>query len=76
MLPMRYRGVAGRVRRERVLAALDVVGLADRAHHRPNALSGGQQPRMAIARALVNAPSLILAAAGAPPRTQSASFHA
>ena len=60
-LPMIYSGLNRKDRREKAIAALEKVGLADRMHHRPNELSGGQTQRVAVARALVNNPSIILA---------------
>jgi putative ABC transport system ATP-binding protein len=60
-LPLVYRGIRAKERRERARAALDKVQLSNRTHHRPNELSGGQRQRVAIARALVAEPSLLLA---------------
>jgi putative ABC transport system ATP-binding protein len=60
-MPLIYAGIGKQEREERARAILDKVGLADRAHHKPNELSGGQSQRVAIARAMVNNPSLILA---------------
>jgi putative ABC transport system ATP-binding protein len=60
-LPLVYTGVGRHERRRKARAALERVGLADRVDHAPNQLSGGEQQRVVIARALVNDPSLILA---------------
>ncbi|MEW2444965.1 ABC transporter ATP-binding protein [Micromonospora marina] len=60
-LPLVYRGVGARQRRERAAAMLGRVGLGHRLHHRPNQLSGGEQQRVAIARALVTEPAVLLA---------------
>lgn len=60
-LPLVYAGIPKRERSERAARALEQVGLATRVNHRPNELSGGQCQRVAVARALVTEPSIILA---------------
>lgn len=61
MLPLIYDGMSSKDRMKKAKEALEIVGLGDRLHHHPNQLSGNQQQRVTIARALVNEPSILLA---------------
>lgn len=60
-LPLIYAGFNKTARTERAQSVLESVGLGERSHHKPNELSGGQRQRVAVARALVNTPSILLA---------------
>ena len=69
-LPLLYNSTSAKLRKEKSIEALKKVGLEDRIYHYPNQLSGGQQQRVAVARALVNDPSIVLA--DEPPATLTA----
>ncbi len=60
-MPMMYAGVPRKQRLKRAMELLEIVGMSDRASHQPNELSGGQKQRIAIARAMANKPSILLA---------------
>ncbi len=61
MIPALIAGVSSKEAHERALKILDFMGLVDRASHKPNELSGGEKQRVAVARALINDPAVILA---------------
>lgn len=60
-IPALIAGISAKESRARAMELLEYMGLSDRAHHKPNELSGGEKQRVAVARALVNQPSVILA---------------
>jgi len=60
-MPLIFAGKPGKYRKEKIMECLSLVGLADRADHKPTELSGGEMQRVAIARSLANEPDIILA---------------